>query len=194
MARGAAVASAKLKYDAEMYTPGRVQEWSDSELRKEYTRLRDIAQKRIKRMSQEAVGKTSDLYNEFKHGFPKIRDIIMKEDLGKALADVARFVQGETSTVGGAKISFQRKLKKLGLKEEDVKNIYDLDEWMEIVRLKYTRDMFDSDLAVQYYKDCEGINLSIEDYERWLIGEDEYQEDAETEPDSSSDDWDFDEI
>ena len=194
MATGAAAARATLKFDAELYTPANISKWTDSELRKEYTRLRDIAQKRIKRMSQDRVAQTSDLFKEFRQGFPKIRDITTKKDLGKALADVSRFVRGKASTVGGAREVFKQRLKRAGITEDQVQNVYSIDEWMEIVRLNYSRELFDSDLAVQYYRDRAGINLSIEDYERWLVGEDQYQEDAETEPDSSSDDWDFDEI
>lgn len=195
MAKGAAVARATLKYDAEMYTPGRVDEWTDSELRKEYTRLRDIAQKRIKRIQQaDRFAQTSDVYKEYKTGFPKLRDITSKKDLGKALADVSRFVRSKGSTVGGAREVFRQRLKRAGVKEEDVKNVYSIDEWMEIVRLQYSRELFDSDLAVQYYKDRQGINLTIEDYEAWLVGESEYDDQTEIEPDSSSEDWDWDEI
>lgn len=192
MAKGAAAPRATLKYDAERYTPGHVQEWDDADLRKEYTRLRDIAQKRLKRIAQDKRARTSDIYKEFKGGFPKLRDITSKKELGQALADVSRFVRSKGSTVGGAKEIFKRRLQIAGIREEDVRNEYSIDEWMEIVRTQYGRELFDSDLAIQYYNNSAGINLTIEDYEKWLIGEDDYTMDPED--DSSSDDWDFDEI
>ena len=73
MAVGAAKASATLKYDAELYTPYALESWPDSEMRKEYTRLRDIAQKRIKRLSKDPISSTSDIYKEFAGGVPTIR-------------------------------------------------------------------------------------------------------------------------
>ncbi len=195
MATGAAKARATLKYSPELYTPYALESWSESQMRKEYTRLRDIAQKRIKRIQQaNRFAQTSDVYKEFKTGFPKLRDITSKKDLGKALADVSRFVQARGSTVGGARELFRQRLKRAGVKEEDVKNVYSINEWMEIVRLQYSRELFDSDLAVLYYKDRQGINLTIEDYEAWLVGESEYSDQTEVEPDSSSEDWDWDEI
>lgn len=50
MAVGAAKARATLKYSSELYTPYALESWPDNQMRKEYTRLRDIAQKRIKRV------------------------------------------------------------------------------------------------------------------------------------------------
>ena len=79
--------------------------WPDKEMRKEYTRLRDIAQKRIKRLSKDPISSTSDIYKEFAGGFPTIK--AMRGDrkaLEQALADVARFVRAKGSTVGGARV------------------------------------------------------------------------------------------
>ena len=55
VARGNAKARAALKYKPELYTPFALESWPDKDLRKEYSRLRDIAQKRIKRMQQFVV-------------------------------------------------------------------------------------------------------------------------------------------
>ena len=112
MAVGAAKASATLKYDAELYTPYALESWPNSEMRKEYTRLRDIAQKRIKRLSKDPISSTSDIYKEFAGGFPTIK--AMRGDrkaLEQALADVARFVRAKGSTVGGAREEFAEKMK-----------------------------------------------------------------------------------
>lgn len=110
MAAGAAKARATLKYSPELYTPYALESWPDSQMRKEYTRLRDIAQKRIKRLSKDPVSGTSDVYKEFAGGFPTLK--AMRGDrkaLEQALADVARFVRSKGSTVGGARAEFEQK-------------------------------------------------------------------------------------
>ena len=70
MAVGAAKASATLKYSSELYTPYALESWPDNQMRKEYSRLRNIAQKRIKRLSKDPISGTSDVYKEFAGGFP----------------------------------------------------------------------------------------------------------------------------
>ena len=108
MAVGAAKASATLKYSSELYTPYALESWPDNQMRKEYTRLRDIAQKRIKRLSKDPISGTSDVYKEFAGGFPTLK--AMQGDrkaLEQALADVARFVRSKGSTVGGARQEFE---------------------------------------------------------------------------------------
>lgn len=192
MARGAAAPRATLRYDAERYVPGRVDEWEDKELRKEYTRLRDIAQKRIKRVSADPIAsKTSDIYKEYRHGFPRLRDLPTKQARGRALADVARFVLSPLSTVGGARAAYVARVQRMGLNIEDIDpNSYmELGEWMEVVRLQFSDD-YNSDLAYMYYKARDGFNVSVEDFNNWLNN---YQAPSqwEVEPNSSSDDYDF---
>ena len=53
MARGNARAHAALKRPASQYTPYALHEWAERDLRKEYTRLRDIDVKRLKRIGQD---------------------------------------------------------------------------------------------------------------------------------------------
>lgn len=68
----------------------------EKQLRKEYTRLRDIAEKRRKRLEKDygwtKAGKTES--------FRKLKDID-RRDLPKALSELAKFVKAGTSTVSG---------------------------------------------------------------------------------------------
>ena len=68
-------------------------------LKKEYTRLRDIAHKRIMRLGQSEF-KKSAAYQAHKMDFPKLRNIDPR-DIPKAMADMAKFLQAKTSTVSG---------------------------------------------------------------------------------------------
>lgn len=82
-----------------------------STMRSEYTRMRDVAQKRIQRMQKEfgwtktaqrkteivdETGKVTISYS----GFAKLKDI-RPEDFAKAFSDLAKFVRAKGSTVTG---------------------------------------------------------------------------------------------
>ena len=69
-----------------------------SALRSEYTRMRDVAQKRIKRLAKQFPESKS--YQENKEGFAKLRDI-EPQNLAKAFTKLAKFVKASTSTVTG---------------------------------------------------------------------------------------------
>lgn len=189
---GAARPSATLRYNAAKYTPAGLETWPDKELRAEYTRLRDIAQKRIKRLSRDPVAQTSSLYREFEHGFARLRDIKTREGLERAMADVSRFVRARGSTVTGARESLQRRtalMTDVTLDDVEPDEYMSLDEWMALWR--ESGEPYDSDVAVMYYREKAGQQLSIKDYYAWARGEREYSEAWDMEPGSSSDEWDF---
>lgn len=189
---GAARPSATLRYNAAKYTPAGLETWPEKELRAEYTRLRDIAQKRIKRLSRDPVAQTSSLYREFEHGFARLRDIKTREGLERAMADVSRFVRARGSTVTGARESLQRRTAQMTdvtLDDVEPDEYMSLDEWMALWR--ESGEPYDSDVAVMYYREKAGQQLSIKDYYAWARGEREYSEAWDMEPGSSSDEWDF---
>lgn len=66
-------------------------------LRKEYTRLRDIAEKRLKRLQHGEYGWTKTAKKE---SFKKLKDID-RRDLPKALSELYKFVHAGTSTIAG---------------------------------------------------------------------------------------------
>ena len=85
-------------------------------LRSEYTRMRDVAQKRVQRLQKDwdwtVTGKQSytletDEGIVTKMGFPKLSEISM-EDLPKAFQELASFVKAGRSTISGQK-SAQKK-------------------------------------------------------------------------------------
>lgn len=85
-------------------------------LKNEYTRLRDIAHKRISRLGKSEF-KKSAAYQSHKMDFPKLRNLDPR-DIPKAMADMVKFLQAKTSTVSGQR-SRKRKImeawKKQGL-------------------------------------------------------------------------------
>ena len=69
-------------------------------MRAEYTRMRDVAQKRIKRLGQQFP--ESKAYQSHAKGFPKLRDLDPR-DFAKAFSELAKFVKAKGSTVTGQK-------------------------------------------------------------------------------------------
>ena len=71
-----------------------------STMRAEYTRMRDVAQKRIKRLGKQFP--ESKAYQTHEKGFAKLKDLDPR-DFPKAFAELAKFVKAKGSTVTGQK-------------------------------------------------------------------------------------------
>lgn len=70
-----------------------------SAMRKEYSRMRDIAEKRIKRLS-ESEFTTSKALREHPEGFAKLKEIDAR-DLPKAFSELSKFIGAKGSSVTG---------------------------------------------------------------------------------------------
>ena len=68
-------------------------------MRAEYTRMRDIAQKRIKRLGESEFAYTH-AYTEHPNGFPKLKDISPR-NFAKAFSELSKFVNAKASSVTG---------------------------------------------------------------------------------------------
>lgn len=71
-----------------------------SAMRSEYTRMRDVAQKRLKRL--EKAFPESKAVQSHPQGFPKLKNLDPR-DFPKAFAELAKFVKAKGSTVTGQK-------------------------------------------------------------------------------------------
>ena len=88
-------------------------------IKEEYTRMRDTAQKRLKRLlkSEFSDSQATKLHPE---GFPRLRDLDPR-DLPQAFNDLYRFIRGSTSTVYGQRVAKEKtieKFNKAGFEEE----------------------------------------------------------------------------
>lgn len=80
------------------------------EIKEEYTRMRDVAQKRLKRLmkSEFSDSKAVKLHPDM---FPRLRDLDPR-DLPKAFNDLYRFVRASTSTVYGQRQAKEKTIEK----------------------------------------------------------------------------------
>lgn len=122
--------------------------------RKEYARLRKIANQRITRAQN--AGDLLDVET-----FPETRGIDDTGDLAKALVSVRKFLESRESTAAGRRaITRERveKLKKLGFETVTVDNEKLFKDFMEMWRVKYQLDTsqgrkltMDSDFAAEIF-------------------------------------------
>lgn len=168
-ASGNATARATLRYDTENYTPYMLHDWPLRDLRQEYTRLRDIAQKRIKRLRADPEGAQSKVLQIFPEGIPRISDMHgSRVQLESAMADLALFIRNPESAVSGVHNANRTRAKAAGMEEEQDANTYmTIDEWMAYMRATGFLGMYDSDETRAYYYEAAGVNMTNEDFAKW---------------------------
>lgn len=169
--------AASLKYNAEWYLPNNTLSRTipDKQIRAEYTRLRDIAQKRIKRLG-ESEWRSSETYQRYKGGFPKLSEIPNRTNLSYELAKLSRFVSAKTTTVTGLRHQRTEQLKSLkkhGYDFVNKKNIDKFVQFMEDFRNKELgRRKEGSPIVVELFYQTERLGLDpkvvARDFDYWL--------------------------
>lgn len=92
-------------YDKTWYLPTNLTRQLKSDpaaVRKEYTRLRDIAQKRLKRFEAAGLTNTQAYRKNIKH-YPLLKDIKSDYELAGRLSDLERFITAKAGSVSGQK-------------------------------------------------------------------------------------------
>ena len=152
------------------YTPQSLQKYSLKQLRKEYSRLRTIANKRIDRLMQTEFADTQAVaYNAGR--YIPLKGTTSESEIRHLLSDVARFILSEQSTVTGQRDIMERNVKIWHDEKhyEDI-NIGNIRAWVEF--LDYVSDMegyvYETNTLMETFKE---LNLTNE-----TRGEDNYKE------------------
>lgn len=90
--------SFEFSFPSEWYTVEGAKSLDMATLRKEYTRMRDVAQKRLQRLEKNFS--ESKAYLSHRGGFEKLKDIDAR-DLPKAFSELAKFVGAKSSSASG---------------------------------------------------------------------------------------------
>lgn len=176
--------AAKLTYDIEYYRLDKIlgklkgdigdATANRKEIRAEYTRLRDIAQKRLKRMGETKFRETNTYKFNVKH-YPKLKDIKSNNELAGRLADLARFIVDPYGTLAKQKKIMKKSL--TTLHEHDYtfvneENYIEFGKFMEYYRDTHYDEIYDSGdaadaygVTVKHQIDPEKVK---EDFEFWL--------------------------
>ena len=151
---------ASLHYDFDWYTPSNLKAMLEgdkelsSQVRKEYTRLRDVAQKRLKRLKAAGYEDTEGYKRNVAH-YPKLKDIQTKSELAQRLSDLSRFIKSELSTVSGIKERERKTLESLsehGYDFVNEGNLSDFGDFMEQYRDQLLDMEYDSGDAAEVYQ------------------------------------------
>lgn len=151
------VKSVELSFPVFAYNPQGLQSYSERDLRREYSRLRDIARKRLKRMSESEFS-DSDIYDYNKDRFKMLREIKSQLQLRHLLVDITKFLLAERSTVTGMKESRTRSIEYFHEMGYDFITEENYKDWRAF--LKYVRQM--EDYVYNYESELTAFKQAVE--------------------------------
>lgn len=165
--------TAKLNFgEIEHYNPQYLRNnYTDAQVRKEYSRLRAIAQKRLVRLAQAGFDQ-SNVYRYNRYNVRKLTQLRSKE-VALALSQLAQFINNPLSTVTGQKQQRKEKIAKLQSYGYDVteKNFQSFTEFMELVNEQAVDLGYDSEATVELWetiRDKVSPATVMQDIEQWL--------------------------
>lgn len=131
---------------------------SNSDVRKEYSRLRAIANKRIGRLQEQNLN-LGDWW-----AFPKIKELQSESAIESALLDVSNFLRSERTTVTGQKqflAEFKEDIAAMGYGNlvATVEDIKKMIKFMEYMRESYTDALFDSGDALDVLEQAQRLKI-----------------------------------
>ena len=168
---------ATLKYAWYEYTPEALQSGSlsEKEIRDEYRRLRNIANKRIKRL--ERAGYTGTQAYLRNAGAYKSPSSYTMAELQYKLYQISKFVSAKSSTVSGMRLIEKQTLEKLHEKDlAGIKNLQEFGDFMDWARAKYKYSEFDSERAAEVYNESKRRKIDIKEIKKdYELFRDNYQ-------------------
>lgn len=169
--------SAKLAFGSlEHYNPQYlINNYTPSEVRKEYSRLRAIAVKRLFRLSKAGFGKSS-AYKYNATNTKKLSELTERQ-VPLALSQLARFIHNPLSTVTGQYELRAQKIKKLRSYDYDVteENFQNFTDFMELLSEQATDLQYDSEAVVKLWEATRykvSPTQIAKDLESWLKNRD----------------------
>ena len=141
-----------LAWDYDIYYPYRLEQMDESALRKEYTRLRKIANKRLARL-QASKYKDTDLAKEYAGGFEILANVA---DLPRELTVLARFLASERSSITGLQRIDKQTISTLhqhGYTFVNTKNVRQFGAFMEEMRQAGLSKLYSSEFIATWWSE-----------------------------------------
>lgn len=165
----------RLERDRGDYTPFAIQEiWTEKEARKEYSRLRNIVVKRLKRIEEvEPSAKILRRWNA--DTFKTLKDIKNMRELSHLLSDVAYLVNAPTASLKGRENIRKRqmeKLKEMGINIKSKEELGSFGDFMELVKAWAVDRVYDSEHAVMLWQDLHETHSNVnilKEYQAWAF-------------------------
>lgn len=165
-----AAREAKLKYELRQYTvyANRIGAGiPKGEIRKEYSRLRDVINKRIQRI-QESDFKNQGIAGKFPKGLPKLADIA-PEDLPYLLQQAATALTSKSGSLKGLEQRQQSAIESFrerGYTQINESNFKEFVNFLEEAKEKGLAKVYGSDSIVNLYENSQALGLSPDDIMR----------------------------
>lgn len=158
---------ATLKYAWYEYTPEALQSGvlSEKEIRDEYRRLRNIANKRIERLGRAGYGETQAYLRNV--GIYKSASNYTMAELHYKLYQVSKFVAAKSSTVSGMRSIENEAIETLQEKGLGrINNLQEFGDFMSWARTRYKNSDFDSERAAEVYNESKRRSIDIEEIKK----------------------------
>lgn len=140
-----------------LFFPYEIARLTNKQIRREYSKLRSTANKRLQRLQEAGLG----VHGSFR--FPKIAGR-SNEQLEADLADVSRFLRDERTTVTGERKFVKGELEMLhekGYEFVNRENFYDFINFMEEKRQEVGGKIFDSGDAADVFNEGQRLNIPV---------------------------------
>ena len=158
---------ATLKYAWYEYTPEALQSGSlsEKEIRDEYRRLRNIANKRIERLEKAGYEQTQTYIRNV--GAYKSPSNYTVPELQYKLYQISKFVAAKSSTVSGMRLIEKEAIETLQEKGLGrINNLQEFGDFMSWARTKYKSSEFDSERAAEIFNEAKRRNIGIEEIKK----------------------------
>lgn len=169
---------ATLKYAWYEYTPEALQSGSlsEKEIRDEYRRLRNIANKRIERLEKAGYEQTQTYLRNV--GAYKSPSNYTLPELQYKLYQISKFVAAKSSTVSGMRLIEKEAIETLQEKGLGrINNLQEFGDFMSWARTKYKSSEFDSERAAEIFNEAKRRNIGIEEIKKdYELYRDNYHE------------------
>lgn len=148
-----------------LFTPYQLASMTDAAIRKEYSKLRSIANKRLGRLQAQGLGKSA----RSGYRFPTIKDIesSSRATVASELADVSRFLRDPRTTVTGEKSfleNFKEMMSEKGYADlvETPDDVYKVLDFMEEIREQNNNKVLPSGDALDALQQVQRLKIPME--------------------------------
>lgn len=160
--------------------------YSRAQVQAEYSRLRDIIQKRLKRMEKAGPRfQKTEWYQENRANFPKVKFLMSDNELIHKTAEMYQALSSSRSSITGIKKfedSTIERLHKHGYNFVNRDNLHEFGQYMEFMRRRNQGRAFDSDQTAKTYNTAANKNVSAASLKRSFNYWKEHEQDLEKLP------------
>ena len=150
--------------------------YDEHTLRSEYSRLRNIARKRLQRLQNSPEFSGAQFVKNWGSGFPTLKDIgNNKMTLSANLSRVSNFLNAQSSTLTGIKETYDKMLenyKEVGYDFIDKSNVVHFSNFLDYLRSQHILRYADSDSAYEFFSDYKGNKSNAQEmsaaFEKWI--------------------------